>query len=409
MFHSGLFLFQIALIVAVSRLFAWLFGKVGQPQVVGEMAAGIALGPTLFGLLAPGAWHAVFPAESLGYLNALSQAGLVIFIFLIGVRVDFDELRSQNRVTLIGSIASVGLPLAMGLALAPHLFRRYASGGDPRTFALLIGTAMSVTAFPVLARILAERNMIGTRLGSVAIACAAVSDLVAWILLAVVVSIADKGSGSRPVWLMLVMLVLFGLALWGVGRVFRQWVRRLPPNGLRLEIVVAFVVLALLSGAAGEWIGVHSLVGAFAAGLVTPREFRAQLIDRLETITLVILIPLFFALTGIRTNLLFSSGAGTYRDLALILLVATATKWGGTLLGARAGGMPWREASRLGVLMNARGLVELIVLNVGLEMGVLPPVVFSMMVFMALFTTLITSPLLGSSAQSGLTVARPNA
>ena len=162
-------------------------------------------------------------------------------------------------------------------------------------------------------------------------------------------------------------------------------------------MLVAFVVTALLSGAAGEWIGVHAIVGAFAAGLVTPREFRAQLIDKLESITLVMLIPLFFALTGIRTNLIFNSSGGaggSYADLALILLAATAGKWGGTLLGARAGGMQWREASQLGILMNARGLVELIVLNAGLESGILPPAVFSMMVAMALFTTFITSPLM---------------
>ena len=153
------------------------------------------------------------------------------------------------------------------------------------------------------------------------------------------------------------------------------------------------MVLALLSGAAGEWIGVHAVVGAFGAGIVTPRKFREPLIDKLESITIILLLPLFFALTGIHTNLIFSA-AGSYRDLVLILLAATASKWGGTLLGARAGGMPWREASQLGVLMNARGLVELIVLNAGLESGILPPAVFSMMVCMALFTTFITSPLL---------------
>jgi Kef-type K+ transport system membrane component KefB len=391
-FHSELFLLQIALIVGVSRLVARLFVKIGQPQVVGEMVAGIALGPTLFGFLAPGAWHALFPAESLGYLNALSQAGLVIFIFLIGVRVDFDELRRQSRVTLSAGCANIFLPLLLGLALSPHLFRRYANGGDPPVFALFIGTAMSVTAFPVLARILVERNMIDTSLGTVAIACAAVSDVVAWILL--VVSMTKQGAKSHPLWQTFLLLIVFGLLLWAGGGLLRRRARRTPLGTLRLDTMVAFVVLALLAGAAGEWIGVHALVGAFAAGLVTPREFRAQLIDRLETITLVLLIPLFFALTGIRTNLIFSSGSGVYTDLALILLVATASKWGGTLLGARAGGMPWREASQLGVLMNTRGLVELVVLNVGLESGILPPVVFSMMVCMALFTTFITSPLI---------------
>jgi len=392
-FHSGLFLFQVAIIVAVSRLAAWLFAKIGQPQVVGEMAAGIALGPTLLGFFAPHAWNALFPPESLGYLNALSQAGLAVFVFLIGVRLDFGELRALSRITIISSNASIFVPLLTGLALSPYLFRRYGHG-DPHVFALFIGTALSVTAFPVLARILMERKMIGSLLGTVALACAAVSDLVAWILLAVAVSMSRSGQQTRPLWQMFALLILYAIILWAAGRLLRRWARRLDPGELQLERLVAFVVLALLSGAAGEWIGVHAIVGAFGAGIVTPREFRAHLIDKLESITLVLLLPLFFALTGIRTNLIFSSGAASYGDLGLILLAATASKWGGTLLGARAGGMPWREASQLGALMNARGLVELIVLNAGLESGILPPAVFSMLVCMALFTTFITSPLL---------------
>jgi Kef-type K+ transport system membrane component KefB len=397
MFHPELFLFQIAVIVAVSRVAAWLFARIGQPQVVGEMAAGIALGPTVLGFFAPHVWSALFPPESLGYLNALSQAGLVVFVFLIGVRADFSEWRALSRVTTIGGSASIFVPLLTGLALSPWLFRRYGHG-DQHVFALFIGTAMSVTAFPVLARIMMERGMIGgettgSRLGTVALACAAASDLVAWILLAVAVSMTTQGRHARPLWQVFALLVVSAIALAGAGRLLKRWVRRLKPGELQLEILVAFVVLALLAGAAGEWIGVHAVVGAFGAGIVTPREFRAQLIDKLESITIVLLLPLFFALTGIHTNLIFSA-AGSYGDLALILLAATASKWGGTLLGARTGGMPWREASQLGVLMNARGLVELIVLNAGLESGILPPAVFSMMVCMALFTTFITSPLL---------------
>jgi Kef-type K+ transport system membrane component KefB len=392
-FQSELFLFQIAVIVAVSRLAAWLFVRIGQPQVVGEMAAGIALGPTILGFFAPNAWHALFPPESLGYLNALSEAGLVVFVFLIGVRVDFGELRTLSRATITGGLAAIFVPLLTGLALSPYLFRRYGHG-DSHVFALFIGTAMSVTAFPVLARIMMERKMLGSRLGTVALACAAASDLMAWILLAAAVSMTGSAQHARPLWQMFALLILYGILLALAGRLLHRSASRLPPGEMQLEILVAFVVLALLSGAAGEWIGVHAIVGAFGAGIVTPREFRAQLIGKLESITLVLLIPVFFALTGIRTNLIFSSGSGTYADLALILLAATASKWGGTLLGARAGGMQWREASQLGVLMNTRGLVELIVLNAGLESGILPPAVFSMMVCMALFTTFITSPCL---------------
>ena len=244
--------------------------------------------------------------------------------------------------------------------------------------------------------------MMELRLGTVALSCAAVSDLVAWILLAVAVSMTTHDRAAASLWQMLTWLIVLGIAIWGVGHFLHRLARHYGPGDLPLEILAAFVVLALLSGAAGERIGVHAIVGAFGAGIATPREFRKPLIDKLESATLVLLIPLFFALTGIRTNLIFVSGAssgspsgvGSYGDLVLILLAATLSKWGGAMLGARAGGMPWRQAAQLGVLMNARGLVELIVLNAGLESGILPPAVFSMMVCMALFTTFITSPLL---------------
>ena len=346
------------------------------------MAAGIALGPTLLGYVAPHVWKAFLPPESLGYLNALSQAGLVVFVFLIGVRVDFGELRALGRATITGGTVGILVPLLTGLALSPYLFHRYGHG-DPRVFALFIGTAMSVTAFPVLARILMERNMMGSSLGTVALSCAAASDLLAWILLAIAVSMTAHDRAATQLWQMLTWLIVFGIAIGGVGRFLHRLARRYEPGELPLEILTAFVVLALLSGAVGEWIGVHAIVGAFAAGIATPREFRKPLIDKLESVTLVLLLPLFFALTGIRTNLIFASGgasgsspaAGSYGDLILILVAATAAKWGGAMLGARAGGMPWREASQLGVLMNARGLVELIVLNAGLESGILPPAV----------------------------------
>ena len=393
MFDNALFLLQIAVIVGFSRLVAWTFGRIGQPQVVGEMAAGIALGPTLFGWLFPDGYHSLFPAGSLGFLNALSQAGLTIFIFLVGVRTDFAELRRLKGVAIVTSNVSVILPLAMGIVLAQHLFPRYGSG-DQVAFSLFIGTAMSVTAFPVLARILMERDLLNTRLGSIAIACAAVDDITAWILLAAIVGMTTHDQNARPMWLMLVYVAMYLVIMLALGRLLHFWSRRVDEKKLPLEALLVFVVLALVSGAAGEWIGIHSLVGAFIAGLVTPRRFRGQLIDKLEAVTLWMLIPLFFALTGIRTNLLFPIGAGSYADLLLILAVAIVSKWGGTMAGARSKGIAWRDACHLGLLMNTRGLVELIVLNVGLEKHILSPVLFSMMVCMALVTTVMATPLM---------------
>ena len=393
MINNALFLLQIAVIVGFSRLVAAAFRKFGQPQVVGEMAAGIALGPTLFGLLFPSAYHSLFPPVSLGFLNALSQTGLAVFMFLIGVRVDFAELRRQKGVAIVTSNVSVIVPLLMGMALAQYLYPRYGNG-NPVAFAFFIGTAMSVTAFPVLARILMERNLLGTHLGSVAIACAAVDDLTAWILLSTTVALTTHDRNARPLWLMLVFVAIYIFVLLILGRVLDAWSKRVDEKKLPIDAMLIFVVLALLAGAAGEWIGIHSLVGAFVAGLVTPRKFRQQLIDKLETITLLLLIPIFFVLTGIRTNLIFKVGAGAYLDLLLILQVAVVSKWGGTMIGARAKGMGWRDACRLGLMMNTRGLVELIVLNVGLDSGILSPALFSMMVCMALVTTFMATPLM---------------
>jgi Kef-type K+ transport system membrane component KefB len=404
MFDNRLFLLQIAVIIGFSHLVAALFRKFGQPKVVGEMVAGIALGPTLFGLFAPTAYHSLFPPASLGYLNALSQAGLAIFIFLVGVRVDFAELRHQSKIAVVTSNISVIVPLLLGLGVAQYIFPRYGNG-SPAIFALFIGTAMSVTAFPVMARILMERNLLTTRLGSVAIACAAVDDITAWILLAVIVAMTKSDPHARPLWLMIVYIAVYLGVAFVLRRVLDAWSKRFDERKLPLDTILVFVVLALVSGAVGEQLGVHALVGAFIAGLVTPRKFRQQLIDKLEAVTLIILMPLFFALIGIRTQFIFNAGAGMYFDFFLILLVAVASKWGGAMIGARAMGMGWREASQLGLLMNTRGLVGLVVLNVGLDLGILSPLLFSMMVAMALVTTFMATPLMDLFALKKLKVA----
>jgi K+:H+ antiporter len=405
---SALLFLQIAVILGFSRLVAAAFRWFGQPRVVGEMAAGLALGPTLFGWLAPSAYQSLFPPASLGSLNALSQVGLIIFIFLVGVRVDFQELRHQSGIAIVTSGISISLPLLMGIVLAQYLFPRYGNS-DHVTFALFIGTAMSVTAFPVLARILMERNLLRTRLGSIAIACAAVDDLAAWILLATIVALTTHDRNARPLWLMFVYIAVYILIMLVIRRVLEAWSKGVDERKLPLDAMLIFVVFALVSGGAGEWIGIHAFVGGFAAGLVIPRKFRQQLIGTLENITLLLLIPLFFVLTGIRTNLIFKVNAGSaYFDLVLILLVAVASKWGGTMIGARVKGMGWRDACKLGLMMNTRGLVELIVLNVGLDSGILSPALYSMMVCMALVTTFMATPLMELvGGESGKLPERP--
>ncbi len=393
MFNNALFLLQLAVIVGFSRLVAAGFRRLAQPQVVGEMAAGIALGPTLFGLLAPGAYHFLFPPASLDYLNALAQAGLALFIYLTGVHVDFHELRRQSGVAIVTSNFSVLVPFVMGIVLASYLFPRYGAG-SPVAFSLFIGTAISVTAFPVLARILQERKMLGTRVGVVAIACAAVDDITAWILLASIMGLTHHGGASRPAWLLCLYLAGYAAGAVIVGRILHAWAKSSAAPKNPLVAVPFFLVLAFLFGAAGEWIGIHALAGAFIAGLITPRQFSKTLIGQLEPITLLLPIPVFFALTGIRTNLIFQMGAGAYLDLLLILVIAVSSKWGGTTLVARAKGMTWRDACTLGLMVNTRGLVELVILNVGRESGILSPALFSMRVAMALITTCMTTPLM---------------
>ena len=355
------------------------------------MAAGILLGPTVFGWFAPRAYRWLFSSESLGSLNALSQTGLVIFVFLIGVRVDLGELRRQGKLVAAASSGSIVAPLLMGVALAQYLFPSYGSG-DRTVFALFLGTAMSVTAFPVLARILTERNLLSTWIGSVAIACAAIDDVTAWIFLAAIMALTAHG--VRPFWLTLTYTGVHLSVLVILGFVAGHWPKRSKHQPTPVNATLGFLMLAFASAAASEWIGIHSAVGAFVAGLVTPRRWRQPLIEQLEGPTLLLLLPLFFGLTGIRTNLNFQAGARAYFDLILILLVAVLSKWGGTMFAARAKGMHWREACQLGVMMNARGLVELIVLNVGLDRGVLSPALFSMMVCMAVVTTIMTTPLM---------------
>lgn len=357
------------------------------------MASGIFLGPTLFGHFVPQDFHALFPPTSLVYLTALSQAGLVIFVFLVGVRTDFGELRLHSRLAAATSLVSVSVPLVMGGLLAIYLFPKY--GHDNRfAFALFLGTATSVTAFPVLARILIERNLFNTRIGNLAIACAAVDDLAAWTLLTIITVITQQSRSSFPLIWLAPIVVGFGICALGVRYVLGRVAARWKPGALPLSAIAVLVVLAMLSAALTEWIGLHALIGAFVAGLVTPRVVRQELVDRLEPATLLLLIPIFFALTGIKTNLLFTTGSGAYIDLMLILLVAVASKWGAATVTSRLMGLSWNDASQLGVLLNTRGLVELIVLNVGLETGIISQTLFSLMVCMAIVTTVMATPVI---------------
>ncbi len=391
-----LLLGQMVLIIAVARCVGFLFRVIHQPQVVGEMAAGIMLGPSLFGWLAPEWFHAVFPLTSLGFLSSVSQIGLLVFMFLVGLELDPKLLRAQGATVLITSHMSIAVPFVLGAALALGLYTELSDSSISFVgFALFLGAAMSVTAFPVLARILAEKRLMHTRVGAAALACAAIDDVTAWIILAAVVLLVRSSMTQGPLWLAIggSFVYVTIMLMWVrplLGR-FRRHFCDLTHD--RLALVLVF---ALLSALITEWLGIHALFGAFLAGAVLPREtdFIRALTEKLEDVTLVFLLPLFFAFTGLRTSLEMVSGGSLWAAFGLILAVAVFGKFGGSAIAARMAGMSWREASAMGVLLNTRGLMELVILNVGLDIGVISPTLFAMMVLMALLTAFMTTPLL---------------
>ena len=394
-----LLLLQICVILGVARLVGWLFKKMHQPQVVGEMVAGILLGPSLLGLAAPRISAALFPPESLGYLNSLSQIGLVLFMFLVGLELEGSLLRNQGEVALFTSHASIAIPFFLGTVLALLLYPRFSN--DSVTFlhfALFLGTAMSITAFPVLARILTERKMLRTRLGAVAIACAAVDDVTGWIILAGIVLLIRAGAGATPAWLTIGGVIVYLLVMFfGVRRLLKRLeVNFESKGGLTQDSLAIILLLVLASSILTERLGIHALFGAFLMGAIMPKHpgFVHALTEKLNDVAVVLLLPLFFAFNGLRTSIGLVSGAANWLLTLLIIVVAIVGKFGGSTLAARLSGMDWREASSLGILMNTRGLMELVLLNIGLDIGVISPALFTMMVLMALATTFMTSPML---------------
>jgi Kef-type K+ transport system membrane component KefB len=396
LFHLVL---QIAVILVAARLVGFLFQKIHQPQVMGEMVAGILLGPSLLGWLAPGVSAALFPPASLSYLNALSQVGLVVFMFVVGLALNPSDLHGYGHAAVLTSHVSIVAPFCLGGLTALYLYPRLSDDGVTFTgFALFMGAAMSITAFPVLARILTERGLLRSRMGTMAIACAAVDDVTGWCILAYIVVLVRVTHAARPAWVtiagslayVLIMVFVVRRILPAFEREFRKR-DRLSDN-----LVAVIVVLVLVSALATEWLGIHLLFGAFLMGAIMPKtpEFTHYLLHKFESVTVVLLLPLFFAFTGLRTRIGVGGGRAIWFYSAIVIVVAITGKLGGSMFAARLAGMPWREAASLGILMNTRGLMELVILNIGLDIGVISPAMFSIMVLMALVTTFMTTPLL---------------
>ncbi|HJS17327.1 MAG TPA: cation:proton antiporter [Anaerolineales bacterium] len=394
----SLLLLQIVIIVLASKLLGSLVSKFGQPLVIGEMIAGILLGSSVLGHFWPKVSNFIFRADSLQNLNFLSQLGLILFMFIIGLELDIHLLKHKAQTAIVVSHASIIIPFAMGVSLAYFL---YATFAPPHisflAFGLFMGIAMSITAFPVLARILQERGLTKTPLGSLAITCAATDDVTAWCILAAVIAIVQAGTVSSAVFTVLLSMVYVIAML----TLVRPWLGRLGAKYASAEslnksfVVLSFVVL-FLSALTTEVIGIHALFGAFLAGVSMPAQvsFRKLLASRIEDVALVILLPLFFAFTGLKTQVGLLNDGATWLVCGLIILVAVAGKFGGSLFAARFTGQSWSDSFAIGALMNTRGLMELIVLNIGYDLGILSPTVFTMMVLMALVTTLMTCPTL---------------
>ena len=389
-------LLQIIIIIAATQLLGSVFKKIGQPSVIGETVAGIILGPSLLGLLFPGVFHFIFPVESLPNLRFLSQIGLILFMFIIGMELDTKLLRKQAFEAIIISHASILIPFTLGILLSYYLFADYAQT-EFYAFALFMGIAMSITAFPVLARIIRDRKLSGTPLGMLAISCAASDDVTAWCILAILIALIRSGSGMNGFYVIGLVLAYVMMMLVPV-RIFLKKIQSVYTNGkmgYNGFTAIMFTVL-LLSSWCTEVLGIHALFGAFLAGIIIPKNelIQKRIIDRISDVTLVMLLPLFFVYTGLRTQAGILNTAALWTSFAYILVCAVAGKFGGSALVARALGQTWKDSLSIGALMNTRGLIELVVLNIGYDLGILSTEIFSMMVLMALITTMMTSPLL---------------
>lgn len=394
----SILLIQIIAVLLIVRLFGFLFKHIGQPGVIGEIVAGIVLGPSVLGYFFPDVFQALFPPESLTNLELLSQVGLVLFMFVIGMELDFSVLKNKINETLVISHAGILVPFFLGIVASYWIYEEYAAAQTAfLPFALFIGISMSITAFPVLARIIQERNMTKTSLGTLAIASAANDDVTAWCLLAVVIAIAKAGTFASALYA-IGLTALYIIIMFMVVRPFLKKVGEVYANQevINKTFVALILLILIISSTLTEIIGIHALFGAFMAGVVMPPSigFRKVMMEKVEDIALVFFLPLFFAFTGLRTEIGLINSPALWGVCLLLITVAVAGKLGGCAVAARLVGESWKDSFTIGTLMNTRGLMELVALNIGYEMGVLPPSIFVILVIMALVTTFMTTPLL---------------
>lgn len=408
----SLLLLQIIAILIVARLFATVFKYIGQPGVIGEIVAGIVLGPSVLGHFSPETFHFLFAPESLDGLNIISQLGLILFMFVIGMELDLKIIKTKASETLVISHASIIAPFFLGMLLAFHVYPEFGAGhADFLPFALFIGISVSITAFPVLARIIQERNLGKTNMGRLAIASAANNDITAWCMLAAIIAVAKAGSVVSALYTIgfsaLYILFMFAVVrpfLKKVGNVYNN------PEILSKTFVAAIFLVLILSSYITEVLGVHALFGAFLAGVIMPANinFRRVFTEKVEDVAVVLLLPLFFVFTGLRTEIGLLNTPHLWAVCGIFILVSIVGKLAGAAFSARFVGESWKDSLSIGVLMNTRGLMELIVLNIGYEMGILPSSIFVIFVIMALFTTFMASPCLTLVERLSRSRSRPS-
>ncbi len=390
-------LLALVVIILCARALGWVFRRFNQPPVIGEIIAGILLGPSLLGRVLPGVSAYLLPNLVSPFLSVIANVGIILYMFLVGVELNTDLLRERTHSSVAISHASIIAPFLLGSALALWLYPLFSTSDVPfGVFALFMGISMSVTAFPVLARIITDRRMQKSQLGTISLACAAVDDVTAWCLFALVVSVARAHAGR--------VLLTFSLTAGFIFAVFvfvrpaaawfaRQHAARRQTGQGSIVIACAALLLAALTT---QQIGIHALFGAFLVGAVIPHDslLARDIKQKFEDLVVVLFLPAFFAFTGLRTQIGLVHGLRDWLVCLLIIGVASLGKFGGGSVAARLTGLDWRQSASLGILMNTRGLMELIVLNVGLDLGVLSPTLFAMLVIMAIVTTLATTPVL---------------
>lgn len=393
----GVLLLQLIVILIVVRLVGWIFKRLKQPTVIGEILAGIILGPSFLGWIYPQGMSWLFPESSLGNIELLSQFGLILFMFTIGMELRITDIKQQFRSSMIISQSGIFIPFMLGLAVTPFIYSTYGADRPYLPLALFIGIAMSITAFPVLARIIQERSMGRTHLGKLALSSAAAGDIVAWLMLAAVMAIAQSGSYTAALFNMLFLAIYLVFIFYVLHPLFSV-IGRLYNNHevINRSIIGLIFILLLLSAYLTEILSMHALFGAFMLGLIMPEDmkFRSVINEKVEDISLTLFLPLFFVSSGLRTELGLINSGELWLLFFGILFIAIIGKVGGTYVAARFCNISKRESLYLGAYMNTRGLMELVVLRIGLDLGVLPPVIFAILVLMTLVTTVMTTPLI---------------